>query len=237
MSNLLVIIPALNEAGGIGEVVTKVRRAFDADVVVIDDGSTDRTGEVSRESGALVIRHPFNLGLGAAIRTGLRYAADEQYEVVLKLDGDGQHDPEEGKKLLSCLETEDVDMVVGSRFALGYSVSKQRRLIMRFLAWIVSRHTKTKITDTTSGFRAFGPRSISFFQYAYPSDFLFEAVESFLLAGDVGLKVAEVPVQMKERAWGTPSAGPFGATLYLFRLLLIILLHRIRKPLSTSNFH
>lgn len=235
MARLLVIVPALNEEGAVAGVVTDARRALAADVVVVDDGSTDDTGLVAKASGAVVLRHPFNLGVGAAVRTGLRYAVENGYDIVLQLDGDGQHDTDDACLLISRLERGDVDIVVGSRFEHGYACSKTRRGVMRLLSSIVSRRLGTAITDTTSGFRAFGSRAIGYFARVYPSDYLSDTVEALLLAADAGLKVTEVPIRMRRRATGTASAGPLSSTFHVARLLLVVSVHGFRPNLNVAR--
>ncbi|HEX2700600.1 MAG TPA: glycosyltransferase family 2 protein [Acidimicrobiales bacterium] len=228
MADLLVIVPALNEEAAIGGVVGAARRALAATVVVVDDGSTDATGEVAAAAGGVVVRHPFNLGVGAAVRTGLRYASENGYETVLQLDGDGQHDPRDAAGLLSRLEQGDVDVVVGSRFANGYDLSRSRRAVMRLLARLVSRRLGTEITDTTSGFRAFGGRSVGYFAQVYPAEYLSDTVEALLLAADAHLRVAEVAVHMRRRTTGSASASTVMSAFYVVRLLLVVLVHRFR---------
>lgn len=229
MADLLVIVPALDEEGAIADVVASVRRALAAAVVVVDDGSVDGTGDAARAAGATVLRHPFNLGVGAAVRTGLRYALENGYETVLQLDGDGQHDPEEAALLLSRLEQGDVDVVVGSRFECGYALSRSRRTVMRLLSSIVSRRLGTRITDTTSGFRAFAGPAVVYFARVYPADYLSDTVEALLLAADADLRVAEVPVRMRPRATGAASSNPVMSAFHVVRLLLAVGVHRFRR--------
>lgn len=233
MADLLVIVPALNEEGAIGAVVADARRALAATVVVVDDGSTDATGETARAAGAVVLRHPFNLGVGGAVRTGLRYAVEHGYETVVQLDGDGQHDPQDASALLSRLDQGDVDVVVGSRFQFGYHLHRPRRMVMRLLSSIVSRRLGTRITDTTSGFRAFGRPAVEYYARHYPSDYLSDTVEALLLAADGRLRVGEVPVHMRRRATGTASTNPVSGAFHVARLLLVVAVHRFRpKPAS-----
>jgi glycosyltransferase involved in cell wall biosynthesis len=228
---LLVVIPALNEADSIARVVQSAIEDLRATALVIDDGSSDDTVAVARDAGAVVVRHPFNLGVGAAVRTGLRYAEEWGHAPVLQVDGDGQHPPPQGKLLLDRLDDGDVDLVVGSRFAAGYDVSFLRRRAMRLLSRMVSRRLGVTITDTTSGFRAFGPRAITELHDSYPSTYLSDTVEALLIAADRSLKVAEVEVQMSAREAGRPSSGRLRSLLYLARVLLVVLLHRFRAPI------
>jgi glycosyltransferase involved in cell wall biosynthesis len=213
-----------------------------ADVVVIDDGSTDATASVARAAGAVVLSHPFNLGVGGAIRTGLRYAAERRYRSVLQIDADGQHLPGEAARLLAELDAQRADLVVGSRFASGYArtaagyeVSFVRRLSMRVLSRLVSRRLHARIFDTTSGFRAFGPRAIDVLAPVYPSAYLSDTVEALLIAADHGLRVVEIPVEMRERAGGAPSSGRLRSLFHLVRVLFVVFLHRVRRPKPTRG--
>ncbi len=222
------IVPALNEEDSIAAVVADARRSLGADVVVVDDGSTDATGDAAVAAGATVLTLPYNLGVGGAIRTALRYARETGYDRVLQLDGDGQHEAIEGRRLVECLDQGGFDLVVGSRFAAGYEVGRARRLVMRVLSLIVSRRLGTRVTDTTSGFRAMGTATIDIFCHEYPLDYLSDTVEALLIAGDAGLRVAEVDVRMRPRQGGVPSSSTVRSSYHLGRLLLVVLLHTIR---------
>jgi glycosyltransferase involved in cell wall biosynthesis len=200
------------------------------DVVVIDDGSSDGTAAAARAAGASVLVHPFNIGVGGAIRTGLRYAASAGYERVIQIDGDGQHLPTEAARLLARLDETGADIVVGSRFAAGYTVSPLRRLSMRALSRMVSSRLGVRVTDTTSGFRAFGPNAIDVFASAYPTAYLSDTVEALLIAADRGLRVAEIDVRMSPRLGGAPSSGRLRSLWHLQRVVLVVLLHRFRHP-------
>lgn len=231
------VIPALNEADTVGRVVAAGIEALGAAVVVIDDGSTDATAALARAAGATVLSHPFNLGVGGAIRTGLRYAALHGFRRVVQIDADGQHPAADAVRLLEVLDAGEADLVIGSRFASGYAstaagyhVSFLRRLSMRLLSRMVSRRLHTRIFDTTSGFRAFGPRAIDVLGPVYPSAYLSDTVEALLIAADHGLRVVEVPVEMREREEGAPSAGPLHSLFHLVRVVLVVLLHRVRRP-------
>jgi glycosyltransferase involved in cell wall biosynthesis len=183
-----------------------------------------------------VLQHPFNLGVGAALRSGFRFAAERGYRSVVQVDADGQHDASEAARLLARLVDEELDLIIGSRFAAGYRVGRGRRTVMRLLSREISRRLGVRVTDTTSGFRAFGPRTIQRFARAYPSAYLSDTVEALLLAGDWKLRVAEEPVVMHPRAGGRPSSGPVKSVLHLVRLLLVIVLHRVRQPIAQRGF-
>lgn len=217
-------------------VVAAVREHLGADVLVVDDGSSDRTAVIARACGAYVLQHPFNLGVGAALRSGFRFAAERGYTTIVQVDADGQHEPAEAVRLIRRLEEGELDLIVGSRFKSGYRVGFGRRSVMRLLSREVTRRLGVRITDTTSGFRAFGPRAIHRFARAYPSAYLSDTVEALLLAGDWDLRVAEEPVRMHARAGGRPSSGPLKSFFYLLRLVLVIALHRVRQPIAERGF-
>ena len=228
----LVVVPALNEEATVGDVVRSARRTLGCDVLVVDDGSSDTTASVARAAGASVLQHPFNLGVGAALRSGFRVASDGGYETVVQLDGDGQHDADDALKLLECLETAAVDIVIGSRFEAGYAAGPVRRTSMKLLSRIISRRVGVNITDTTSGFRAFGKRAIQQFARAYPTAYLSDTVEALVLAADWSFSVAEQPVHMHARQGGRSSATNTRSAFHFLRLTLVLLLNRVRRPMT-----
>lgn len=199
-------------------------------MLVVDDGSSDRTAAEALAGGAHVLQHPFNLGVGAALRSGFRFAASQGYAAAMQVDADGQHSADEAATVLAPVQRGEADIVVGSRFAAGYEVGAARRAAMRLLSRIVSRHLGVAITDTTSGFRAFSADAIARFSRSYPSAYLSDTVEALMLAGDWGLRVQEQPVRMLERQGGQASAGGAMSILYLARLMLVVVLHRVRQP-------
>lgn len=229
----LVLIPALNEAETVGDVVRAARTLLGCDVLVVDDGSSDDTARLALAAGAMVVTHPFNLGVGGAIRTGLRVAHDQGRRFAVQLDADGQHEPAEAKRLLDRVADHEADLAVGSRFGSGYRVSVLRGLAMRLLSRTVSRRIGTDVDDTTSGFRAFGPRAIDEFAHRYPTEYLSDTVEALLIAADAGLRIVVEQVQMHERQGGRPSSGRARSAVQLLRLWLVILLHPVRASRPT----
>ena len=227
--SLLVIVPALNEAATVASVVTAIRQHLDAEVLVVDDGSSDATASVAASAGAIVLSHPFNLGVGAALRTGFRYAREAGFSVALQIDADGQHEPADAKGMIDLIVDGEADVVVGSRFSSGYEIGLLRRFSMRVLSRRVSRSLGTRITDTTSGFRAFGRPAIEYFAEWYPSAYLSDTVEALLLAGERGLRVVEVPVQMHQRQGGQASSGTVKSLYHLVRLGLVMVVFRLRR--------
>jgi glycosyltransferase involved in cell wall biosynthesis len=225
------IVPAHNEAGAIGGVVDEIR-AVDPrfDVVVVDDGSTDETAAIAAARGAAVLRLPFNLGIGGAVQTGFRYALEQGYELAVRLDGDGQHDPNELAALLGPIERGEADIVTGSRFAGGegaYRPPLARRVGIVFFAKLVSLLTRQRVTDTTSGFQALNREGIALFASDYPSDY--PEVEATVLVFKHRLRLAEVPVQMRERAAGESSIGLLSSIYYMLKVTLALFLAMVRK--------
>lgn len=218
-------MPALNERESISRVITRLRTEVpDLDVVVIDDGSTDDTAEIARRAGALVVQLPFNLGVGGALRTGLKFARRNGYARVIQVDADGQHDTSHIERLLAALD-DGAELAVGSRFTEdsgAYDVGVVRRVAMVVLSRLVSTLLGHTIADTTSGFRAFGPRAIDLLADRYPRDYLSDTVETLLIVGYRGLRITEVPVQMHDRAGGLPSARNLKLAYHYVRMVLVI---------------
>ena len=224
-------MPAYNEAASIGSVVLGVQAAApEADVLVVDDGGTDATATVARKAGADVLRLPYNLGVGGAMRAGFKYALRHDYDAVVQVDGDGQHDPAAVPLLVAGL-TDGADIVIGARFAgVGdYRARGPRRWAMRLLARSLSRAVGTPLSDATSGFRACNRRAVALFARHYPVEYLGDTVEALLIAGHHDLRVCQVPVAMRPREAGRPSAGTIRSTAYLARALLALGLGRIRR--------
>jgi glycosyltransferase involved in cell wall biosynthesis len=227
---VLIIIPAWNEAESVGDVIAEVRGELPTvDILVVDDGSTDDTTNVALSFGAQVTRLPYNLGVGGAMRLGYRYAYENDYDVAIQVDADGQHDPRYVPKLIDGLS--EASLVIGARFAGegDYDVRGPRRWAMKLLSVVLSRMAKTQLTDTTSGFRACDRDVIGLFAQWYPVEYLGDTVETVVRAIRLGHKVVQVPVAMRPRAGGTPSASPVKAMIYLGRALITLLLAINRK--------
>lgn len=230
---ILVVIPALNEAASVGSVVKEVQTALpDAHVLVVDDGSQDGTRSVALAAGADVLSLPFNLGVGGALRAGFRYAVRFDYDAAVQVDGDGQHDPAEISLLLAALD--ESNLVIGARFdgCGDYPVRGARRLAIRLLARSISHRTGSRLTDTTSGFRAFDRRAIELFASDYPAEYLGDTVEALVLAARAGCRVTQVPVHMRPRSGGAPSQSALRATAYLARAVLAVLLSYLSRVRS-----
>nr|WP_281259072.1 glycosyltransferase family 2 protein [Amycolatopsis sulphurea] len=234
---VLIVMPALNEQASVGSVLAEVRRVLpEIDILVVDDGSQDQTARIAREAGAEVARLAVNLGVGGAMRTGFRYAAARDYDVVIQVDADGQHDPEEVAALLSALDA-GADIAIGSRFAGkgAYRAVGPRKYAMVALSLVFSRLARHKLTDVTSGFKAMGPQAIKLFAAYYPAEYLGDTVEGLVLAIRAKLTISEVPVLMRERAGGTPSHSPVKSAVYLGRAGLALLLALMRRRPSVDS--
>lgn len=227
--SVLVVLPALNEEDSVADVVRDVRLGIPSAVcLVVDDGSSDQTGDRARAAGAAVLTLPYNLGVGGAMRTGFRFARDNGFSIVVQVDADGQHDPDAIQELINGLA--DADLVIGARFAgVGdYGVRGPRRWAMRVLATVMSRVARTRLTDVTSGFKAAGPRAVALFADNFPAEYLGDTIEALVIAARSGLVVRQLPVSMRERQGGTPSHHPFKAAVYLVRACAAFALAMIR---------
>ncbi|WP_134662069.1 MULTISPECIES: glycosyltransferase family 2 protein [unclassified Amycolatopsis] len=234
---VLIVIPAFNEQDSVSSVLAQIKRSLPGtDVLVVDDGSLDRTAELAREAGARVVRLSVNLGVGGAMRTGFRYAVSRGYDTVVQVDADGQHDPAEVGALLRLLD-EGADLAIGSRFAGkgSYRAVGPRKYAMAVLSLVFSKLAGTRLSDVTSGFKAMGPRAIRLFAAGYPAEYLGDTVEALMLAIRAKLAIAETPVLMRERAGGTPSHSPVKSAVYLGRAGLALLLALVRRRPSVDS--
>jgi len=245
----LVFIPAWNEADSVAAVIAGVReRLPEADVLVVDDGSTDATSARAREAGATVASLPFNQGLGAALQTGYLYALREGYDFCAHLDADGQHPPAEVARLLEEVRAGRADLVIGSRYrdeaggdgdrahelggggdeAAGedYRPTLSRRIGTSVFRFFLTLATRQRFTDTTSGMRAANRTVMELFSENYSPDFA--EIESLQLAVRQGLRVEEVPVRMLERAGGSSFLTPLRSAFFIFKGMIVLLVGQFR---------
>jgi glycosyltransferase involved in cell wall biosynthesis len=227
----IAIVPALNEAHSVQRVIDELR-AFDPglDVVVIDDGSADGTADAAAAKGAYVVRLPFNLGIGGAVQTGFKFAFERGYDIAVRVDGDGQHDPAQLALLLGPVLRGEADIVVGSRFASegdGYLSSRSRRIGIRILAAVVSRIVGQRVTDTTSGFQALNRHGVALFARDYPHDY--PEVEATVMVFRHRLRMQEVPVTMRARGGGQSSITALRSIYYMVKVLLAIFVGLFRR--------
>jgi glycosyltransferase involved in cell wall biosynthesis len=230
----LVFIPAWNEEASVTSVIADVRRALpDADVLVVDDGSTDATAERAREAGAPVASLPFNQGLGAALQTGYLYALRYGYDACAHLDADGQHPAEEVARLLAEVTADHADLVIGSRYHAGavadsgdYKPTLSRRIGISVFRFFLTLATRQRFTDTTSGMRAANRRVMALFSQHYSPDFA--EIESLQLAVRQGLRVEEVPVRMLERTGGSSFLTPLRSAFFIFKGVVVLIVGQFR---------
>ena len=220
----LIIIPAYNEELNIKKVVNYIISTVpDYDHIVINDGSTDKTEEICKSEGFKYISLPVNLGIGGAVQTGYRYALENQYDIAVQIDGDGQHDCRDLDRLLENLKKNRFNMVIGSRFISkeGFQSSFTRRLGISYFSSLIKGLTKVKITDPTSGLRMCDRKVIELFAKEYPTDY--PEPESIVTIIRKGLSVGEVEARMKERQGGVSSINAMKAVYYMIKVTLAIL--------------
>lgn len=236
----LVFIPAWNEEDSVATVIAGVReRLPDADLLVVDDGSTDATAQRAAEAGATVASLPFNQGLGAALQTGYLYALREGYDFCAHLDADGQHPPAEVARLLEEVRADRADLVIGSRYHAeagghagqddageDYQPTISRRIGISVFRFFLTLATRQRFTDTTSGMRAANRRVMKLFSESYSPDFA--EIESLQLAVRQGLRVEEVPVRMLERTGGTSFLTPLRSAFFIFKGMIVLLVGQFR---------
>ncbi len=227
----LVIIPAYNEGESIYNTVKEIEKAApDFDYVIVNDCSGDDTRKICVEHGFHYIDLPINQGIGGAVQTGYLYAYENDYDVAVQVDGDGQHDPSFLEQMADTLKKEQADMVIGSRFIerKGFQSSVTRRIGIRYFTCLIRLLTGAKITDPTSGLRMIGKDVIALFARSYPRDYPEpESVVDILCKGK---KVVEIPVLMRERQGGVSSIRMGKSVYYMIKVTLAILLCRISQP-------
>jgi glycosyltransferase involved in cell wall biosynthesis len=224
LSHVLVVIPAWNEELTVASVVEDVR-SHEYQVLVVDDGSADRTSTEARKAGATVVRLPLHLGVGAALRCGFRYAVAHGFMAVVQCDADGQHPASLIEALVAAQAESGADLVIGSRFANerdSMQVGITRRVAMHLLAVSASRATGVPITDATSGFRILTMPLLEEFARNFATDYLGDTYEAVVTAGRSGYRVREIPITMRERRFGKSSASPLSAARYTLRALIVV---------------
>ncbi|NTW59798.1 MAG: glycosyltransferase family 2 protein [Nitrospirae bacterium] len=230
MNKILIIIPAYNEEESLPGVMQDLRsHAPDADILVVDDGSRDRTAAVARQAGVKVASLPYNLGIGGAMQTGFQYARNNGYDIAIQFDGDGQHMAAEINELLDLLKRGRADIVVGSRFLDRgeYRPPFFRKIGIWVFSTVLSAIIGIPVTDTTSGFRAANRRVIEFFARSYPEDY--PEVESLVLLHRARMTIAEVPVRMRDRTGGRSSITPIRSAYYMVKVLLAVFVDLMKK--------
>lgn len=225
----LIIIPAYNESACIEKTIRDIMKyAPDFDYVVINDCSTDSTGEICKRNHFNLVNLPVNLGIGGAVQTGYLYGWRNGYDMAVQVDGDGQHDPAFLNIMAEHLEKEHLDMVIGSRFIekKGFQSSGIRRIGIRYFSALIKMITGTRITDPTSGLRMVNRRVMQEFACNYPKDY--PEPESVVAILEKNYKVKEIPVVMRERMGGVSSISMKKSVYYMIKVSLAILIEKIR---------
>jgi glycosyltransferase involved in cell wall biosynthesis len=226
---VLVAIPAYREEKTIGRIVAALRREYPYDVLVVSDGSPDGTAAAAREAGALVLDLPCNLGIGGAVQTAFLFAHEKGYDVVVRIDADGQHEIGDIPRVLEPILGGKADAAIGSRFLgeVGYRASIPRIFGIHLFRLLVNLTTGYRVTDPTSGFFAINRRLIELYSRHYPSDY--PEVDSYILMHRMKARAVEVPVRMYARSEGKSSITTFRAVYYMVKVTLSLLINCIRR--------
>lgn len=220
-----IIIPSYNEEGNIQNVINSINISdATVDIIVINDGSLDKTSMIAKNAGAYVIDLPNNLGIGGAVQTGYLYCYNNDYDVAIQIDGDGQHSGEYINELILSLEESNADIVIGSRFIDKgtFKSNLSRKIGIKFFSKLVSLITSSKINDTTSGLRCINRKAIELFSKYYPSDY--PEVETIVYAHKRGLSIKEIPVIMRQRMHGKSSISLLNGLYYMIKVTIGLLL-------------
>ncbi len=236
MNPILILVPAYNEEANIARVLGLLAvEGGGWDVLVINDASQDRTGELAgMDRRASVIDLPFNMGVGGAIRTGFNYACRRGYSYVVQFDADGQHQVEEIGKLLEPVWNDEADVAIGSRFLeknAGYRSTWSRRFGIRIFEWLSLVLIRQRITDSTSGFRAYNRKAIEFLADRYPGDY--PEPEAVILLGRNHFRIREVATSMQKRQGGISSITIFNSPYYMSKVSLGMIMQALRPRIET----
>ncbi len=231
-SKVLIIVPSYREEANIVSVLQGLEKYVpDIDVLIIIDGSKDRTEEIVSFNDYDSIVHPFNMGYGVAIQTGYKYAVRNGYDLVVQIDGDGQHDPKYIKPMLEALKTSNADVVIGSRFLEGgsYDVPIARKIGIKFFSRIASMITRQKISDSTSGFQVLNRKAFNFFSKVDNFPYDYPDADTIITLIFAGFKVKEFPVIMYDRMNGKSMTTGLKTVIYIIKMLISILITVLRK--------
>jgi glycosyltransferase involved in cell wall biosynthesis len=225
-----VIIPAFNEEKTLQQVTLEIRASLpQADILVVNDGSTDSTARVARAAGVLLLEHPYNMGIGVTMQTGFLYALQNLYDAVVQIDGDGQHNPAFLPSLVQPILEGRSNLVIGSRYLAegGFKSTFLRHLGIRFFTVLIWALVNRIVTDPTSGFRAMDRKAFGLFSREYPSDY--PEVEALISAYKNGVVFQEVPTVMHQRQGGVSSIGILSALYYMVKVTLSVSISFFRR--------
>lgn len=226
----LVIIPCYNEEENILAVVRRLQDTCpEADYLVVNDCSTDRSREILSAAGCRYLDLPVNLGIGGAVQSGYRYAMENGYDVTVQMDGDGQHDPAYLAAVVAPVADGTLDMAIGSRFITheGFQTSFMRRLGINFLSGLIRLLTGCRVRDVTSGYRACNKAMTAYFARHYAEDY--PEPEAIICALTEGFKVGEVPVVMQQRQGGVSSIRALSSVYYMVKVSLSLVIYRLSR--------
>ena len=225
-NDVLVVVPAFNEAASIGQVLDGIQ-SHGFQVLVIDDGSADETSVVAHQKNAIVLSLSLNIGVGGALRCGFRYAVENGFTAVIQCDADGQHLPSHLDDLVEATNRTDAHMMIGSRFGsekTTHDPSLLRRFAMLALSKVAQHATKHRITDSTSGFRLIQQPLLGELATHLPAYYLGDTFETVVVAGRAGYHVEEIGVAMAPRKHGASSSGNFRSIVLIGKVLTTVLL-------------
>ena len=228
---ILAVIPSYNEEDSLPTTLRELASVRpDIDAVVVDDGSTDATASIAAEMGCVVVSLPVNLGIGGAVQSGLFYAERNGYDIAIQYDADGQHRPDQIAAITDPILRGEADMVLGSRFMRGggYRVSMVRGSMMWLLRTLSSAAIGQRVTDNTSGFRAYGHDAIRFMTRNCSCDY--PEIEAVIRLTRSGFRYTEVPVLMRERTAGTSMFTPSRAMYFVIRSTMAVLISVMSTP-------
>jgi len=231
---VLIIIPCYNEENSLPLVLTELGNIIMPDdyamsIAVINDCSKDNTATVAKQYNVILLDLPMNLGIGGAVQTGIKYAMNNNFDIAIQLDGDGQHPPGEIIKLLNAHQSFGADIIIGSRFIdnEGFQSSLVRRMGIRYFYRLNKIFTGNNIFDSTSGFRLLNKRTIAIAANNYPDDY--PEPESLVIFAKAGLSIKEVPVNMRARLGGVSSINHSASLFYTLKVSIGMLFSFIRN--------
>ncbi|HIW54093.1 MAG TPA: glycosyltransferase family 2 protein [Candidatus Ruthenibacterium merdigallinarum] len=225
---ILIIIPCYNEEENIERVVANLKQAApEADYLIVNDCSTDRSAAICRDNGFSYVSLPVNLGIGGGVQCGYLYAREHGYDITVQMDGDGQHDPAYLHRILAPVADGTLDMCIGSRFIErdGFQSSVMRRVGINFLSALLRVLCGVHVRDVTSGFRACSKRLTAFYADHYAQDY--PEPEAIITAVLGGYRVGEAPVVMRERMGGVSSISPFKSVYYMVKVSISLIVFRL----------
>lgn len=227
---ILIIIPAFNEEGSIMDIIENIDSFYpSADKLVINDSSTDNTRNILKQNSVAFLDLPVNLGIGGGVQAGYLYAYENNYDIAIQMDGDGQHCANELEKIIRPIENGIANVVIGSRFIdrEGFQSSHMRRIGIKFLSGLIKICTGIKIRDVTSGFRAVDKEFIKIFSREYAQDY--PEPEAIVTVAKLKGQLLEVPVVMRERQAGKSSISMIQSAYYMIKVALAILVQKISE--------